>query len=164
MFWFAWFVTFREVMCYKFSLIFSQNILPPRCKPISAVIRTISLGISCVDQDWYELYLKTQSVPRGKHSVLVIKPSQFMLYREPFAAPSTVCSAVCLKHVVRVTYHIIWGDNRVSFSDGPYVLSLRETCGLCNQLIGNFSWDLTVRTHCRGVSSFATTVSYRHVQ
>jgi hypothetical protein len=37
-----------------------------------------------------ELYLKIQSVPRSKHSVWVIKTSQFMLYREIIAVRSEV--------------------------------------------------------------------------
>ena len=42
-----------------------------------------------------ELYMKTQSVPRSKHSVSVIKTSQLMLYREIIA----VCSEICIKHI-----------------------------------------------------------------
>jgi hypothetical protein len=41
------------------------------------------------------LYLKTQSVPRSKHSVSVIKTSQLMLYREIIA----VCSEIHTKHI-----------------------------------------------------------------
>jgi len=37
-----------------------------------------------------ELYIKTQSVPRSKHSVSVMKPNQLMLYREITA----VCSQI----------------------------------------------------------------------
>ena len=37
-----------------------------------------------------ELYIKTQSLPRSKHSVSVIKTSQLMLYREIVA----VCSEI----------------------------------------------------------------------
>jgi hypothetical protein len=40
------------------------------------------------------LYLKTQSVPRSKHSVSVIKASPLMLYREIIA----VCSEIHTKH------------------------------------------------------------------
>jgi len=42
-----------------------------------------------------ELYIKTQSVPRSKHSVCVIKTSQLMLYREIIA----VCSQIHTKHI-----------------------------------------------------------------
>ena len=42
-----------------------------------------------------ELYIKTQCVPRSKHSVSVIKTSQLMLYREIIA----VCSQIHTKHV-----------------------------------------------------------------
>jgi hypothetical protein len=37
-----------------------------------------------------ELYIKTQSVPRSKHTVPVIKTNQLMLYREIIA----VCSEI----------------------------------------------------------------------
>jgi len=37
-----------------------------------------------------ELYLKTQSVPRSKHSVSVIETSQLMLYREIIAVYSQI--------------------------------------------------------------------------
>ena len=40
-----------------------------------------------------ELYIKTQSVPRSKHSI--IKTSQLMLYREIIA----VCSQIHTKHI-----------------------------------------------------------------
>jgi len=42
-----------------------------------------------------ELYLKTQSVPRSKHSVSVIQTSQLMLYSETMA----VCSQIHTKHI-----------------------------------------------------------------
>jgi len=42
-----------------------------------------------------ELYIKTQSVPRSKHSVSVIKTSQLMLYREIIA----VCPQIHTKHI-----------------------------------------------------------------
>jgi len=41
------------------------------------------------------LHLKTQSVPRSKHTVSVIKTSQFVLYREIRA----VCSQIHTKYV-----------------------------------------------------------------
>jgi hypothetical protein len=41
-----------------------------------------------------ELYINTQSVPRSKHSVSVIKTSQLKLYREMIA----VCSEIHTKH------------------------------------------------------------------
>ena len=40
-------------------------------------------------------YLKTQSVPRSKHCVSVVKTSQLMLYREIMA----VCSEIHTKHI-----------------------------------------------------------------
>jgi len=40
-------------------------------------------------------YLYIQSVPRSKHSVLILKPSQLMLYREIIA----VCSEIHTKHI-----------------------------------------------------------------
>ena len=42
-----------------------------------------------------ELYIKSQSVLRSKHSVSVIKTSQLMLYREIIA----VCSEIHTKYV-----------------------------------------------------------------
>ena len=45
--------------------------------------------------DEYGLYIKTQSVPRSKHSVFVIKTSKLMLYREIIA----VCSQIHTKHI-----------------------------------------------------------------
>ena len=42
-----------------------------------------------------ELYIKTQSIPRSKHSVSVIKTSQSMLYGEIIA----VCSEIHTKHI-----------------------------------------------------------------
>ena len=41
-----------------------------------------------------KLYINTQSVPRSKHSVSVIKTSQLILYREIIA----VCSEIHTKH------------------------------------------------------------------
>ena len=42
-----------------------------------------------------ELYIKTQSVPRSKHTVSVIQTSQLMLYREIIA----VCYQIHTKHI-----------------------------------------------------------------
>ena len=42
-----------------------------------------------------ELCIKTQSVPRSKHSVSVIQTSQLMLYSEIIA----VCSQIHTKHI-----------------------------------------------------------------
>ena len=42
-----------------------------------------------------ELYIKTQSVPRSKHSASAIKTNQLMLYREIIA----VCSQIHTKHI-----------------------------------------------------------------
>jgi len=49
-----------------------------------------------------KLHLKTQSVPRSKHSVSVIKTSQLMLYREINA----VCSQIHTKHI-----NTLYGQN-----------------------------------------------------
>ena len=46
-------------------------------------------------------YLKTQSVPRCKHSVSVIQTRQLMLYREIIA----VCSEIHTKHINTA----VWG-------------------------------------------------------
>jgi len=43
---------------------------------------------------FHERHLKTQSVPRSKHSVYVIQTSQLMLYKEIIA----VCSQIHTKH------------------------------------------------------------------
>ena len=48
-----------------------------------------------------ELYVKTQSVPRSKHSVSVTKTCQLMLYREIMA----VCSEIHTKHINTA----VWG-------------------------------------------------------
>jgi len=40
------------------------------------------------------MYIKTQSLPRSKHSVSVLRASQLMLYREIIA----VCSEIRTKH------------------------------------------------------------------
>ena len=42
-----------------------------------------------------EVYIKTQSVPRSKHTPSVIQTSQLMLYREIIA----VCSEIHTKHI-----------------------------------------------------------------
>ena len=42
-----------------------------------------------------ELYIKTQSVPRSKHSVSVTNTNRSMLYREIIA----VCSQIHTKHI-----------------------------------------------------------------
>ena len=42
-----------------------------------------------------ELYIKTQSVPRSKHYISVIRTSQLMLYRVIIA----VCSQIHTKHI-----------------------------------------------------------------
>jgi hypothetical protein len=51
-----------------------------------------------------ELYLKTQSVPRSKHCVSVMKTSQLMLYREIIA----VCSEIHTKHI-----HTVWAERGI---------------------------------------------------
>jgi len=48
-----------------------------------------------VDYVYIYIYIKTQSVPRSKHPVSVIKTSQLILYREIIA----VCSQIRTKHI-----------------------------------------------------------------
>ena len=67
-----------------------------------------------------ELYIKTQSVPRSKHSVSVIQTSQLMLYREIIA----VCSQIHTKHV-----NTLCGQN-VEFST-LNLAAPKVTTGLC---------------------------------
>ena len=50
-------------------------------------------------------YIKTQSVPRSKHTVSVIKTSQLMLYREIIA----VCSQIHTKHINKA----VWAERRI---------------------------------------------------
>jgi hypothetical protein len=42
-----------------------------------------------------QIHTNTQSVPRSKHTVSVIKPRELMLYREIIA----VCSQIHTKHI-----------------------------------------------------------------
>ena len=49
--------------------------------------------------------LKTQSVPRGKHSASVIKPDKLLLCREIIA----VCSEIHAKHI-----NVLWAEHRIS--------------------------------------------------
>ena len=49
--------------------------------------------------------LKTQFVPRRKHSASVIKTDKLMLYREIIA----VCSQIHAKHV-----NALWAEHRIS--------------------------------------------------
>ena len=42
-----------------------------------------------------DMYIKTQFVPRSKHTISVIQTSQLMLYREIMA----VCSQIHTKHI-----------------------------------------------------------------
>ena len=51
-----------------------------------------------------QLHLNTQSVPRSKHSVSVIKTCQLMLYREIIA----VCSEIHTKNK-----HTVWAERRI---------------------------------------------------
>jgi hypothetical protein len=60
---------------------------------VCSEIHTQHINTLCAQN--VELYLKTQSVPRSKHSVLVIKTSQLMLYREIIA----VFSEIHTKHI-----------------------------------------------------------------
>jgi len=57
-----------------------------------------------------ELYIKTQSVSRSKHTVSVIKTSQSMLYREIIA----VCSQIHTKHINTLT---VWAERRIIYKD-----------------------------------------------
>ena len=52
--------------------------------------------------------LKTQSVPRSKHSVWVTKISQLMLYREKIA----VCSEIHTKHINTAVCVCVWERER----------------------------------------------------
>ena len=62
-----------------------------------------------------ELYIKTQSVPRSKHTVSVIKTSQLMLYREIIAVSqihtkqhiNTLCGHKAVVHIVTTGPYII---------------------------------------------------------
>ena len=58
-------------------------------------VRGNSVGIIGTFNVESELHLKTHSVPRCKHSVLVIKTSQLMLYRVIIV----VCSQIHAKHI-----------------------------------------------------------------
>ena len=49
--------------------------------------------------------LKTQSVPRSKHSTSVLNTSQLTLYREIIA----VCSEIHAKHI-----NAFWAEHRIS--------------------------------------------------
>ena len=61
------------------------------CREIIAVCSQIhKKHINTLCGQNVELYIKTQSVPRNKQSVSVIKTSQLMLYREIIA----VCSQI----------------------------------------------------------------------
>ena len=48
------------------------------------------------------LYLKTQFVPRSKHSTTVIKASQLMMYKVKVA----VCSDIRIKHSTQSEHHV----------------------------------------------------------
>ena len=64
-------------------------------REIIAVCSEINTGhVNTLCGQNVELYIKTQSVPRSKLSVSVIKISQLMLYREIIA----VCSEIHTKH------------------------------------------------------------------
>jgi hypothetical protein len=60
----------------------------------------------------HKLHLKTQSVPRSKHTVSVTKTSQLMLYREVIA----VCSEIHTKHI-----NTLCGHNVVLFKPKLYL-------------------------------------------
>jgi len=55
----------------------------------------VKLVVHIVTTGMNYIYKKTQSVPRSKHTVSVIKTSQLMLYREIIA----VCSQIHTKHI-----------------------------------------------------------------
>ena len=63
-----------------------------------------------------ELYINTQSVPRSKHSVSVIKTCQLMLYREIIA----VCSQIHTKHT-----NTLCGQNVDFYLNLNYIYSVR---------------------------------------
>ena len=60
---------------------------------VCAEIHTKHINTLCGQN--VKLYINTQSVPRSKHSVSVIKTSRLMLYREIIA----VCSEIHTKHI-----------------------------------------------------------------
>ena len=62
------------------------------------------------------LHIKTQSVPRSKHSVSVIKTSQLMLYREIMA----VCSQIHTKHINTAA----WAESGIFFIVKPSGISI----------------------------------------
>ena len=106
-----------------------------------------------------ELYIKTQSVPRSKHSVSVIKTSQLMLYREIIA----VCSQIHTKHI-----NTLCGQNVEFFSvkRGGLYSYLWALKGYWNSLfffVLRMCWLVTVLmqrkplhylSYCHSVSSF----------
>ena len=66
------------------------------CREIIVVCsQTHTKHINTLGGQNVELYIKTQSVPRSKHSVSVIQTSQLMLYKEIIA----VCSQIHTKHI-----------------------------------------------------------------
>ena len=79
------------------------------CRVIIAVcsqIHTEHINTLCGQN--VELYIKTQSVPRSKHSVSVIKTSQLILYREIIA----VCSQIHTQHK-----YTVWAERRIIYKD-----------------------------------------------
>jgi hypothetical protein len=87
--------------CYRLSR--------PHCQ--SAAGRVMSMKNSNRSRDLPDLQgynwdIKTQSVPRSKHTRSVIKPSQLMLYTEIIA----VCSQINTKHIRKYT---VWAERRI---------------------------------------------------
>jgi hypothetical protein len=60
-----------------------------------------TLNVNPLKTNRRPLYLKTQSVPRSKHFITVIKTNQFMLYGAEFA----VCSQINTKHI-----NTVWAE------------------------------------------------------
>jgi len=56
-----------------------------------------------------ELYIKTQSVPRNKHTTYLLYTSPLMLYREIIA----VCSEIHTKHI----HTAVWAERRIVHKD-----------------------------------------------
>ena len=84
-----------------------------------------------------ELYIKTQSVPRSKHSVSVIKTSQLMLYREIIA----VCCEVRAKqiHVNKLSRKLNFlMFNLVEHNTVVWIPRSEDVCG---------SWGKALRFH-----------------
>ena len=66
---------------------------------------TLILTVNPLNTKLYLSDLKTQLVPRSKHSASVLKTDKLMLYREIIA----VCSEIHTKHI-----NALWAEHRIS--------------------------------------------------